>query len=67
MSVSSPENWRKIKRALGVEEQTPYGTGKKKTDIPESQPKSHAPDPEKLRAATKRIRHSDSVRKVLGE
>lgn len=67
MSVASPENWRKIKAANGVEEQTPYGTGKKRTDIPEKKPRSHAPDPEKLRAAAHRIRQSESVRRVLGE
>lgn len=67
VTTASPGNKQQILDARGLAERTPYGTGKKTSDIPIDPPKSSAPDAEKIKAAAARIRQSPKIRHMLGE
>ena len=67
VDVASPENWRKLLAARNLAEQTPYGTGKKRTDPNTDKPKPSAPDANNLREAAAQIRQSPRIKQILGE
>jgi len=63
----SPENKRKIMEHFNLAEQTPYGTGKKKTESTQKPPEATPPDPEILAKETKRIRQLPQIKHMLGD
>jgi len=67
VDVASPENWRKLLAARNLAEQTPYGTGKKRTEPNTDPPKPSTPDAGKLREAAAKIRQSPRIKQILGE